>query len=489
MFLATAAPNQLVKQAEMTILRRLMALVLPGLALVAAPARVGPQAADKSVVNGTFEQVDPSTPDRVPGWTLSPKGIEGGYQLTSVPQERGRALQIAAPANGAVEGRAALFQQVDADRWRGKRMRLSARMRVDQAGGGVTLGLRVARPAPFEVGLFDAMEDRPLGGGPWRQVAITGRVARDATTITVAITALGRAVLEVDDVRIDEAPLDRTAPSSAAAAYLEQVLAALGRHLNAGSVDWPARAAEARADIGGAVTPADTYPAIRSAIGALGDRHTRFETPGQAEKVSAATDRPLPTSRLIDGRFGLVSLPRLDTLRKADLIFAHRYADTVRTSLEAFDRVPVCGWIVDLRSNSGGNVWPMLDSLRPLAMLPPGLHDGTDPEWDLHYPRFRLAYASRPVAVLLGPDTASAGEAIALDFIGRPGIRTFGNLTAGYTTANHTTDLPDGAVLSVPASRMTDRNGRLQVGGIMPDEVAEDAEAAAVRWLGRTCAT
>ncbi len=109
---------------------------------------------------------------------------------------------------------------------------------------------------------------------------------------------------------------------------------------------------------------------------------------------------------------------------------------------------------------------------------------------------YELLSPSPPVAVLLGPNTASSGEAVALAFIGRPNTRTFGAPTAGYTTGNVPILLGDGAVLNLAVTTMMDRNGNAYDGPITPDvSVAVGASAnsetdtpvqRAIAWLEST---
>ncbi len=104
-------------------------------------------------------------------------------------------------------------------------------------------------------------------------------------------------------------------------------------------------------------------------------------------------------------------------------------------------------------------------------------------------PAFGLRHEGAPVAVLLGPKTASSGEMTALALIGRPGVRTFGSPTAGYTSANKPYPLSDGATLVVTETGVADRTGRDYTGPMVPDEtVAEEAtEGRAVAWLTSQC--
>ncbi len=66
-----------------------------------------------------------------------------------------------------------------------------------------------------------------------------------------------------------------------------------------------------------------------------------------------------------------------------------------------------------------------------------------------------------PVAVLTSRLTASAGEAVAVAFRGRPGTRSFGEPTAGVPSHNRVATLRDGAWLVVTVAQDADRTGRV----------------------------
>ncbi|MEG0192676.1 MAG: S41 family peptidase [Stenotrophomonas sp.] len=168
-----------------------------------------------------------------------------------------------------------------------------------------------------------------------------------------------------------------------------------------------------------------------------------------------------------------------------------------------------CGWIVDLRGNTGGNMWPMLVGAAPLLRTTAnddedlgsfataegaqgwqstasGVRLGSRAIVDLGTPGYRLKNLGAPVAVLTGPRTASSGEATVLAFRGRPQTRSFGLPTAGMSTANIVRPLVDGSSLVLTTSVMRDRKGRGDGLKIAPDQPTEgDAAtvAAAQAWL------
>ncbi|QAY77262.1 S41 family peptidase [Sphingosinicella sp. BN140058] len=171
------------------------------------------------------------------------------------------------------------------------------------------------------------------------------------------------------------------------------------------------------------------------------------------------------------------------------------------------DAAPLCGWLVDLRDNGGGNMWPMLKGLDPLLGTAPFGHfvlsaNATMPwvrafgnifpskeTFDAAPPAFKLAHADAPLAILFGPNTASSGEMTAIALLGRARVRTFGAPTAGFTTANETSPLGDGAVLVITTMTVRDRTGKNYAGPIVPDDrvALADAEAAAKTWLRSQC--
>jgi carboxyl-terminal processing protease len=306
-------------------------------------------------------------------------------------------------------------------------------------------------------------------------------------------------------------------PAPAAKAYLDQAIELIRqRHRYSAKADWPKIIAEANSEIGGAKTTTDTYPAIRGILAKLNEPHSSLLDPAgfpagdekKSETQQEAGPRLLtPEWRLESGRFGVVRLPELVVLGDGADKKGDEYTSAVRNGLIEMDKGKICGWIIDLRENSGGNMWPMLAGLDPLlgpspfgAFLPP---DGTKVDWVRANgkifqsfkklketpPTFKLKHGDAPLAVLIGPQTASSGEMVVLSFVGRKNARLFGNPTAGYTSANTVHPLSDGAYLVLTESSVADRLGREYSGPIIPDEQTEDEKtvSAAENWLKTKC--
>jgi C-terminal processing protease CtpA/Prc len=177
------------------------------------------------------------------------------------------------------------------------------------------------------------------------------------------------------------------------------------------------------------------------------------------------------------------------------------YIAALQGAITAHERAGACGWIIDLREETGGNMYPMLTGLAPLLGPTPwgGFRDpeGKLSVWTLEadraveipadaFPRTpEAAGPLAPVAVLLGPDTNSAGEAVAIALAGRPNARSFGTATSGFSTGNSSIGLTDGAQLVITTVYEMDRTGRVVHGPVQPDQPtrADQAERAAIVWL------
>lgn len=87
---------------------------------------------------------------------------------------------------------------------------------------------------------------------------------------------------------------------------------------------------------------------------------------------------------------------------------------------------------------------------------------------------------------LVGPKTASTGEAVAVAFRARPGTRFSGQPTAGLATSNTTFPFPDGGALLLTTAAMADREGAEYTKRIVPESTVrgdQDAIEMAADWL------
>jgi carboxyl-terminal processing protease len=266
-------------------------------------------------------------------------------------------------------------------------------------------------------------------------------------------------------------------------------------------IDWPAFRGQVTSASVGAKSLEETHPAILLALTLLGDGHSTFTSASgtvlrfRNRTCNAATvTTPSPPGSIGYVRVGGFS---------GNAVEALSFADGIQAAIRSMDRDNLAGWIVDLRGNGGGNMWPMLAGVGPI--LAPGLAGSfIDPSgqritWEYRdggsfsggflvqgvTSSYRLKKESPRVAVLTDNRVASSGEATAIAFRGRPDTRSFGGPTCGLSTANRAFEVGDGSTLNLTVSTMADRTGRSYGDPVVPDEVISDGDpvARAVEWL------
>jgi C-terminal processing protease CtpA/Prc len=280
--------------------------------------------------------------------------------------------------------------------------------------------------------------------------------------------------------------------------YLEEALDFIQENsIRRLEMDWEAYRKEVFQRALGARSTREVYPAIKFAVQGLHDGHSTFLPPQQGTPEHL----PVPEikAELVEGKIGYIDVPSYASLSHERW---SEYTTTMHQKICEIDQNSPCGWMVDLRSNSGGG-WFILSGVGPIlgegdlgTFVGP---DGTTAPW--HYENgamlvetarkelemvsyvsdaCRLRDHNPNVAILTGGKTASAAETIVVAFKGRPGTRFFGEPTAGLTTGNRSHILDDGAILAVAATYYADRTGQVYNGSIRPDEVIFDLRSQGI---------
>lgn len=296
---------------------------------------------------------------------------------------------------------------------------------------------------------------------------------------------------------------DLSPASTASQTFIDQLTTYMqANSINRKTIDWVDFKKQVNAKAQGANTIADTYPAIQLALTLLGDHHSVY-TSAQGNSIvgtsllncSDSSPAAVPTSAAI----GYVKI----TTFSGSGSVATTFAQTIQDKIKQADSDSIRGWIVDLRGNLGGNMWPMLAGIGPI--LGEGLAgyfidpDGHASNWSYQQGTalldqtaltkvpnpYKLRNVNPKVAVLTNRSTASSGEAIAIAFKGRNQTRSFGTPTCGLSTANVSFMFSDGAVLILTQSTMVDRSRMPYGKPVEPDESSYSSTAVdnAVAWL------
>ncbi|NNF13498.1 MAG: peptidase S41 [Gemmatimonadetes bacterium] len=276
-------------------------------------------------------------------------------------------------------------------------------------------------------------------------------------------------------------------------------------------IDWTAFREETFAEAAGIMTIPETYPVIVSALERIGDGHSFFQEPIASAPPAAGN---APSAALVDG-VGYLDVPAFSGGGEDGDSLALLYHGLI----EGVDTMAVqaCRWVVDLRGNTGGNMWPMIAGVGPILgedtvgfFVDPDsvfrswtYYEGeariNDAPVNAAIPPYEPQSMAPHVAVLTDSLTASSGEAVAVAFRGRDGARSFGQPTWGLSTANAPFLLDDGAVIFLTVSTMVDRAGVVYGGELAPDEPVvgektgdpqtDEVLEAALTWLStQSCA-
>jgi carboxyl-terminal processing protease len=397
---------------------------------------------------------------------------------------------------------------MDAHAFRGHTVMVTAEVRAQDVSEDAVLWL--AADGPSGVVAFQNTQDRALKGTTgWTPLTISMRLDPRGVRLRYGVVLSGTGLIEARRFRVTSQPAPGGPPSAAARELVDFALVtAKDRSYWRDTVTWSAVEPDVWMLAGGARSTDDAYPAIRHLLSRLGDHHSFVKPPAEVTALQtggpSAPANPSPEIKLLAGGIGYVAVPAFSGV---DRETGRRYAADMHARLAATIPRARCGWVVDLRANGGGNMWPMLAGLKPLLGSGPlgsfkgpsgaaggtwlaGAGVGAEPPPELN------TMGSAYVAVLTGSRTASSGEAVAIAFRGRPNTRSFGQPTAGVANANIAVAMPDGGLMMVMTEIDVDRNGREYGQQVDPDELiprgsgTDDAAlTAAVHWLQHSAGT
>ena len=297
-------------------------------------------------------------------------------------------------------------------------------------------------------------------------------------------------------------------------AYVDEAIDGLSEGYYADSREWYDAIDEELPGLYAAESIPDTYAALRRLTSIAGGKHSFFQTLAEAagwERPYASGDVPTPMVTY-QGAVGTVEIPEFSSAHQDE---RDEYLGAAAGVFDSRNAQAACGWVIDLRSNRGGDFFTMLAAVSPLLedgdveafrdrdgdatrvsvsgnTVTWGGELGRDGREFGSLPGEPRKLARLPIAIVQSGMTASAAEALIIAFAGQPHVETFGSQSAGLTTMNDGFDLPDGANVTLSFALMEDREGKVYEEGIAPDHPMElydsSALGAAQEWVMRQCA-
>ncbi len=263
------------------------------------------------------------------------------------------------------------------------------------------------------------------------------------------------------------------------------------------SVGWDSLVTEAKRKLALVNTCSDSYAIIEGCFNKMKANHSFIipvaKTAAYTNDTSYSQGKPPAgammgeiKSSFADKDIAYLSVPWVCTTNP---VICAQLADSLQQLIATLDEKGISKWIIDLRMNTGGNCWPMLAGIGPLlgnslcgyfvlsnSKAPISYRDGNAMNGNkvicgVSRKAYTTKIAQKYMAVLVGPNTSSSGELVALAFKGLPNTELFGEPTAGFTTANTSFNLLDRSMLVLTIGVEADRAGHICYGRIIPDEI------------------
>ncbi|WP_294346943.1 S41 family peptidase [uncultured Sphingobacterium sp.] len=220
------------------------------------------------------------------------------------------------------------------------------------------------------------------------------------------------------------------------------------------------------------------------------DRTYGWDKPERPEnaylKAKLKTEKAV-VSQIIDRTIAYLRIPGNNdfAFKKVDSI-----ANDITAHINNVSTTKIKAWIIDLRTNTGGNMYPIFLGLQEFIghenivfggfRNAQGLSSG---QWEIRDGHMRIdgiellkhvqlkkpLKKDIPLVILTSCYTASAGEMTAISLIGRKNTYIVGEPTAGYTTAVQGFTINKDAGINLSTDYVVDRNLKIYTGNILPD--------------------
>jgi len=446
------------------------------------------------IQNAGFDQQSAGNSNPVAPWNV--KTVEGyKYELDNSNKHSGTsALKISAkePKKGTYQP---FSQQVPIEVKHLKRIAVTAYIKCEDVMGESTLWCQVWDENNKQIGFqnLGGQGIKIAGTAGWKKYSMPITVNVKAKKLLLGGYLNGSGAAWFDDFEVEDLSISSAPASELVTTYIKEFISIVKHNsIYTDSLKWPAIETDVVALSAGMNTIAEARPVLDYIIDqlrAVGDNHSFIQNKVAAERYTKENSNPeKPVSRLLPGKIAYVYVPGFTSTNEE---VSTQFATDIQNMIRKLDTEnQLAGWIVDLRGNTGGNMYPMIAGLGPLTgegtlgyfskasdnkeKRNPWIYKkgksgtGSRLRGGVVNP-YKLKNKDAKVAVLIGKRTSSSGEMTAISFIGRKNAKLFGTRSGGYTTANGMYKLSDGANLLLASSYTSDRNMKGYMKFISPD--------------------
>ncbi|MAD02630.1 MAG: hypothetical protein CMK65_03260 [Pseudoalteromonas sp.] len=230
-------------------------------------------------------------------------------------------------------------------------------------------------------------------------------------------------------------------------------------------------------------------PNVATLLKSLNEPHTYLKDKDSNIIIFSAKKRCVNNSKIkLSFQKGKLAYLKVSSIGATTTEEKSQYVRNSINNIRSQDNENSRYWIIDLRKNSGGNMWPMLQALSPFfdatqtlgefhlssgSITRFGFKDGIAHESTLQKINFQpdtyhLKHQPIGIFVLIDSSVASSAEALAIGLSSLNNVTLVGEKTCGLATVNTPFELSDESILVLTTGEMANIHGKTFKNGIKP---------------------
>lgn len=451
--------------------------------------------AQVTVPNAGFEKKDNSSPASAQHWNVKGSGLS--CTIDSIKPFEGKySMKLSSPE----ESGGGSFEQDMPFTCKGARMyKIKCAIRAKGLVGKVGVGARIFDKEGTTITGYRAItvsKDQD-----WTRAEGVFFSDESADKIRIFSHINGKGEAWIDDIVIEEVRPSTLKPSKQVSDYMNSYFGIVEKHTIVKNKALLATIKKNCLQLSaGFTTLGECHELLkRYAAIKLNDGHSFFATPEdwrvftEDGNLGGQQVLNLPSGKMLPGNIAYLEIPMFASFDEKVIA---SYVDSIQTLIKVMDAQNPKGWVIDISKNGGGHSFAMLAGIGPLVgdgicgysysgdgSKRTRIHKNGWTGWDSDVSvqkanPYQLRYSNKPIAVIYGNRTGSAGECVAIDFIGLANTKSFGQPTSGATTRVDNYDMGDGAYMNLAAGVNADRTGKAYGGKLYPEVETPDTETA-----------